>query len=326
MSLLITGGAGFCGLNIAEWALARGETVVCYGIEPPSAAAQRQFSSLPGRYIVQSGDVCDAGALRAAMQANDVRHVVHAAAITAGMAREASETARIVRVNLGGTIEVMEACLAQKVSRVVQLSSGSIFGAGVRTTVVPLDEDRDPPVPDSVYGISKYAAERLCVRYRTTRGLDVAIVRLGVVFGRWEHDTGVRDTLSIPWQLTACAAAGGHAVLNPVLPQDWVYATDVASAVGQILYATHAPPRAVYHLSAGRCWSAEDWCARLAAHYPGFTYVRASDSSQINVGVQAPTPRPRFSVERLSEDYGFRARFGPEAAFEDYMAWRAAAQ
>lgn len=321
MSLLITGGAGFCGLNIAARALERGETVVSYGLEAPIEAAVRAFSRLPGRFVAHAGDVCDRDALRSAMATHGVRRVVHAAAITASLDREASQAARIIQVNLGGTLEVLEAALAHGVERVVQLSSGSVYGANV-AQVPSLDEVRDAPVPDSLYGISKYAAERMCVRFRATRGLDVTVARLGVVFGRWEHDTGVRDTLSVPWQLAERARRGEPARLNPVLPEDWVYAADVAAAIGLILDAPRPSPQPVYHVSAGRRWSAQSWCALLRQRYPAFEYALAADPAQADVGTRAPTPRPPFSVRRIEEDYGFEARFDLPAAFEDYMAWR----
>ena len=48
------------------------------------------------------------------------------------------------------------------------------------------------------------------MRYRSSRGLNVVVARLGVVFGRWEYDTGMRDTLSLPLQLFSIAQAGSR--------------------------------------------------------------------------------------------------------------------
>lgn len=318
MTIMITGGSGFVGLNITSALLARGETVVLFGPAAPPPAAAAHLAGLPGRHVMVSGDVCARAAVVDAMKTHGVTRIVHGAAITAGIDRESRAARTIAEVNLGGTIDVLEAALACGIRRVVQLGTGSVYGP-VPAGVEALDESF-PPVPESLYGITKYAAERVAVRYRRTRGLDVVVGRLGVVFGRWEYETGVRDTLSVPLQLLQRAAAGETAVFRPGLPDDWVYAADIADAVAALLDAP-APAHDVYHLATGGRWSLLDWCARLKAALPGFTYEMTEDAARHNVGTAAPLARPPFRVERLADDIGFRARFGPAEAFADYLAW-----
>jgi nucleoside-diphosphate-sugar epimerase len=322
MSVLITGGAGFVGLNIAEQLLGEGEAVVSYGLESPPAAALRAFEALPGRMSVLVGDVRDRAALLEAMRAHGVDRVVHGAAITASLAREAEQAALIAAVNFGGTIELLEAALAHGVRRVVQLGSGSVHGASVKKDGM-LDELADQPIPDSLYGITKYAAERTALRYRATRGLDVVVARLGVVFGRWEYDTKVRDTLSIPHTLARLAQAGQRARFGRQLPDDWVYATDVADAVVRLLRAP-STPHPIYQVATGARWSVASWCERLRAAHPGFSYEVVDDVGDANVGKLAPVPRPPFSIARLRQDTGYAPRFGEAEAFADYETWQRA--
>jgi nucleoside-diphosphate-sugar epimerase len=323
VSVLITGGAGFVGLNIAEQLLRQGQDVVSYGLEAPPAAALRAFESLPGRMSVLVADVRDRAPLLQALRDHHVDRIVHGAAITASLAREAQQAALIAAVNFGGTIEVLEAALAHGVRRVVQLGSGSVHGASVKKDGW-LDEEADLPVPDSLYGITKYAAERTALRYRATRGLDVVVARLGVVFGRWEYDTKVRDTLSIPHTLAQLAEAGQQARFGRQLPDDWVYATDVADAVLRLLGAP-ATAHGIYQVATGARWSAARWCERLRQAHPGFSYQVVDDVSDANVGKLAPVPRPPFSIARLQADTGYQPRFLEAEAFEDYAAWRQAA-
>ena len=320
MRVLITGGAGFVGLNIAEHLLRQGHTVVSYGMEAPPALAMAALQSLPGQLSVQIGDVRDGAELLAALQEHQVDCIVHGAAVTAALPREAQQAPLIAAVNFGGTIEVLEAALRQGVRRVVQLGSGSVFGATVKAGG-SLDEDADVPVPDSLYGITKYAAERAALRYRATRGLDVVVARLGVVFGRWEYDTKLRDTLSIPLHLAQLAEAGQCARFCDALPDDWVYATDVASAIVALLQAPKLP-HGLYHVGTGRRWSVERWCERLRQAYPDFSYQVVRDPAEANVGTLAPVPRPPFAISRMQADLGYRVEFGEEHAFADYHAWR----
>lgn len=323
MTYLITGGSGFVGLNIAAALLERGETVVLLDVNGPPAAAERHLRGLGGALAVEAGDVRDGAATAAVMKRHGIRKLVHGAAITAGAERERKQARFIAEVNLGGTIETLEAALAAGVSRVVQLGTGSVFGAQIPPGTASIDEGETLPVPDSLYGITKYAAERTALRYRDTRGLDVAVARLGVVFGPWEYDTGVRDTLSIPLQLLRAAEAGEFVRFRRTLPDDWVYVRDVAGAVLALLDLP-ATPNPVYQVATGGRWSILDWCERLKGRYPGFDYAIVGDGEPVSIGATQPSARPPFSVGRLRRDANFTAAFPPDRAFDDYVRWRAA--
>src|SRR5690606_32841577 len=124
-----------------------------------------------------------------------VTRLVHGAAVTSAAARERCEAERIVEVNLVGTLRALTAARRHAVRRVLYLSSGAVYGDNAFDRE-SLDEDADLPVPDTLYAITKYAAERSVLRCAGLWGIDVLVARLGSVFGRWEYDTGLRDTLS----------------------------------------------------------------------------------------------------------------------------------
>lgn len=320
MSTLITGGAGFCGINIAHELLSRGDTVVLFGLESVAGAALEALNSLPGRLHQCIGDVRDSAALSSTLTQYKIEYIVHGAAITAALEREKTQAATIMDVNIGGTIQVLEAAIRHNIKRVVQLSSGAVYGASVKQEGW-LDPDLDAPVPDSLYGISKMASERIGLRYRATRNVDIVVLRLGVVFGRWEYDTGMRDTLSIPLNLSLLAESGGEARFLSSLPNDWVYATDVAQGVRKLLDAPQCQ-RGLYQVATGKKWSAVDWCQRLQSIYPKFQYQVVTSIDQANVGVPAPTPRPPFTIKHLINEHHYQPRYLEEDAFNDYIAWR----
>src|SRR6185295_19202641 len=120
------------------------------------------------------------------------------------------------------------------VQRVVYPSSGSVYGANAFGPE-PLDEVATPPMPESIYAISKLAAERSALRFRTIAGLDVIAARLGTVFGPWERDTGVRETLSPQWQVMRLLDQGREVILPTPGRRDWIYARDVAAAILTLL-------------------------------------------------------------------------------------------
>ncbi|POS05673.1 NAD(P)-dependent oxidoreductase [Burkholderia gladioli] len=321
MRVLLTGGAGFVGLNLAQRLLSSGATVVCFGPVAPVAAASACFASLPGRWVIEPGDVRDAGRIAELIGCHGVTHVVHGAAITAGLEREARQAADIAEVNLVGTLNVLQAARRASLARVIVLGSGAVFGAaGIGPS--RLREDEIVPRPESLYGITKQAAESAAVRFRQSHGLDVAVARLGVVFGPWEHDTEVRDTLSLPFLLNRMAQAGETARLGRGTPDDWIHAGEAAEAVTRLLEAASLR-HALYHVGSGRRWSLAAWCEQLRRHYPAFTYEIGVDPARVNLGGSAPAARAPLDVTRLRDQTGFAAAHDEASACASYQAWRA---
>ena len=309
--ILVTGGAGFVGLNVAEQLLARDAGVLLFDVKPPPAA----FS--PKAHFLQ-GDVTDREALDRAFSHGTVDAVVHLAAITAGPERDARDPRRIADVNLIGTLNVLEAAHRHRVRRFVHASTGALYGAAGVGVEEPLDEERHRPVPETMYGITKYAAERSCLRLAALWGLDARIGRLALAYGRWEHASGVRDRLSPPTEIARIALAGGEAVFPPLGPTDYIYGPDVARALLALLDAD-APSHRLYHLGAGSAWALPQWCALLARRFPKFRWRESTENC--NVLPLAPVMRTRFSNRRLVEDLGYLPRFPPEAAVDDFVSW-----
>lgn len=319
MRVLIVGGQGFVGLNIAEQLLAQGHAVALFGPDSAPTAFKETLKALPGELIITDGDISRADDLEHAFAVFTPDRVVNAAAITAGLDREKSSARRIFEVNLLGTVELLEACIRHKIPRMVQLSTGSVFGERGRSSAW-LDEGSSPALPESLYGISKFAAERTCIRYATKRGLSVTALRLGTVFGRWEYDTGLRDTLSIPLQLLRSAQAGQAAVLLRECADDWVYSIDVAFGVLAALNS-QLTPKPLYHLSAGLRWDVADWCQRMCSAFPGFTYALVDDPALCTIGRTSSPSRSPMNIERIKSDLGYKPEYLTEAALTDFLRW-----
>lgn len=322
-AILITGGAGFVGLNLAEALLARGEALVVFGHEaalpPPAAAA---FAQLPGRCTVIRGDVTDAAALRAVFAAHRIAAVFPFAAVTAGPAREAADPARVIDVNIKGVIATLQAAReAGTVRRVILPSSGAVYGESAYTHAV-LDEAATPPVPISLYGVTKYAVERAGLRLAGLWGLDAVAARIGATFGPWERDTGLRDTLSPHLAIFQAAARGAAAVIPPPpLPAyDWIYVRDLAAGLLALLDARD-PPHRVVNLGSGL-----DWAPRAAAcldRVPGLAWRHAAPGEAPTIAWNETRPRGVLAIARAA-DFGWRPRFDPASAYQDYAAWRLA--
>ncbi len=308
--ILITGGAGFVGLNVAEQLLGRGDEVLIFDQRPPPAA----FS----KAVFVRGDVTDPAALETVFSKNEITRVIHMSAITAGPERDAREPRRIAEVNLIGTLNVLEASRNFAVQRFVHASTGALFGAAGIGVAEPLDEERHRPVPESMYGITKYAAERSCLRLAELWQLDVRIGRLALAFGRWEHESGVRDRLSPPTEIARIAMKGGEAVFPPLGATDYIYGPDVARALIALADAK-APSHRLYHLGTGAAWALPAWCEVLERRFAKFRWRESTEGCNV-VPLTAGT-RTRFSNRRLVEDLHYAPRFDLAAAAADFISW-----
>jgi dTDP-glucose 4,6-dehydratase len=319
MTTLVTGGTGFVGLNLLEQLLTRGDEVVCLAVNPLPAAAARDFAKLPGKLDVVQGDVTDAGSIDDALARYRCKQMIHAAAITAGTSRDETDPARIVEVNLLGTINALQAARKAKIQRFIYPSTGGHFGQAGIDVGHYLDEEADRPVPNSMYGISKYAAERTVLRLGALWNLDVRIGRVAVVYGRWEYETGLRDAMTTILQATRLAMAGKEAVFPKLGAADWIYAPDLARAVLTLLDAATTKHR-LYHLAIESPFDMVAWCERLQQRYRGFQFRESSRIEECNIAPLAPFRTP-FSGRKLRNEFGFKPAFTIDTAFDDYMQW-----
>ena len=141
-------------------------------------------------------------------------------------------------------------------------------------------------------------------------------VRLSAVFGPWERETGVRDTLSPQSQILAHATAGRDARLPRPGLRDWIYAPDVAAGLLAVLDAPSLAHR-MYHVTSPHVWSALAWGERLAASMPGFVCRLAEPGEAPNVDLHGPADRSPLDPSRLADDLGWQAAYGLDASADD---------
>jgi nucleoside-diphosphate-sugar epimerase len=158
MRWLVTGGAGFLGINLVRYLLERGEDVTSLDL------ADFDYPER-GRIREVRGDIRSRADVERAMEGAGM--VVHAAA-----ALPLYKPEDIRSTDIDGTRMVLDVALARKVERVIHVSSTAVYGIPDHH---PLFED-DRKVGVGPYGEAKVAAEELCVAYRA-RGLCVPILR-----------------------------------------------------------------------------------------------------------------------------------------------------
>jgi nucleoside-diphosphate-sugar epimerase len=155
---LITGGAGFLGINLVRFLLAKGHQVVSLDI------ADFDYPERDRIKIVK-GDIRDRSTVDRAMEGVNI--VVHTAA-----ALPLYKPADILSTDIDGTRNILQSALEHKVERMIHVSSTAVYGIPDHHPLV--EDDRLDGV--GPYGEAKVAAEQLCEEYRK-RGLCVPVIR-----------------------------------------------------------------------------------------------------------------------------------------------------
>ncbi len=317
IKVLLTGGSGFVGINIAEALLETGNKVVVYSRRPMPQEAAQELSTLPGELRWAKGDVSDKQRLLDVLREEKIDYVVHAAAITPGLARETEDMASVIRVNVLGTITTLEAAREHNVKRFVYVSSVAVYGDASQNCD-PVYESA-PKNPHTTYELSKFATENLVRRYRELHGMDIVALRLGDVFGAWEYRTGVRDTLSVPYQCVKAALTGERVILAKEACTGWVYGKDCGLAVAALLTAA-APRHFAYNCGSVYRWSIRQWCELLKKHYNGFDFT-VGNFENSTVRFHAVKDNGMFDMTRMREDTGFVPQFDLQKSFDHYIRW-----
>ncbi len=174
MKTLVTGGAGFIGSNIVRLLVQEGHQVTV--LDNLLSGYRCNLDPFPEVEFIE-GDVRDAETVAQAMDGVEV--VFHLAA-SVGNTRSIEHPIEDSEINVLGTLRVLEAARHHKVRKVVFSSSAGIFG---ELKTLPIREDH-PVEPDSPYGASKLAAEKLCLAYaKLYPSLECICLRYFNVYG-----------------------------------------------------------------------------------------------------------------------------------------------
>lgn len=171
---LITGGAGFIGSHLVEELLQRGEQVRV--LDNFSTGKRENLEGLTHRLELIEGDIRSYHTVRQAV--HGVAYILHQGALPS-VPRSINDPITTNEVNVGGTLNLLDAARDAGVKRVVYASSSSVYGANAQ---VPKREDMTPQ-PISPYAVSKLTGEHYCQVFSRTYGLETVCLRYFNVFG-----------------------------------------------------------------------------------------------------------------------------------------------
>jgi dTDP-L-rhamnose 4-epimerase len=345
-SVLITGGAGFIGSHLADELLAHGHRVRVLDslVEQVHGTARRRPAYLAPEVELVEGDVRDPAAVRRALAGIDV--VYHFAAAV-GVGQSMYEVVHYTDVNARGTAVLLEALIERPVQRLVVASSMSIYGEGLYrapdgSCVAAADRARDQflagdwevrgpdgevlePVPTpeskaptlaSVYALSKYDQERLCLMIGEAYNIPAVALRFFNVYG-------TRQALSNPY--TGVLAIFASRLLNGNAPmifedgrqqRDFVHVKDVAAACRLAMDAEAAPGKAI-NVGSGNRYTVLQVAEQMAAA-TGREFITPEVTGKYRVG---DIRHCVADITRAREVLGFEPAVPFDEGLAELAAW-----
>jgi dTDP-L-rhamnose 4-epimerase len=310
--VLITGGAGFIGSHLADHLLGSGHAVRVLDSLVPQVHGpdRRRPAYLSSGVELMVGDVRDPDAVARALHGVDA--VVHLAA-SVGVGQSMYDIVGYTQVNGVGTATLLEGLCTQRVERLVVASSMSIYGEGLyrsRATGELVCVERSPerlregrwepegpggevldPVPtpeskpprlSSVYALSKFDQERLCLIVGRAYGIETVALRFFNVFG-------TRQALSNPYTgvlaIFASRLLNGHrpAIFEDGLQQrDFVHVRDVARAC-RLALEHPAAAWQVLNVGSGAALTVRAVAERMAVAM-GLPHLEPEITGQVRIG------------------------------------------
>ena len=251
MNFLVTGGAGFIGSHVCERLLLAGHAVWAFddlnnfydpqikrgnirdiqSLAPRNSSAQQPATpggpaystgrARPFEFV--QGDITDPAALGELFASVKFDQIIHLAA-RAGVRPSLAEPALYQRVNVEGTVNVLEAARKSGVKKITIASSSSVYGVNAK---VPFSESDPIFCAISPYAASKVACEALGHVYHHIYGLDVVMLRFFTVYGpRQRPDLAIHKFAQLISQGKPIPVFGDGSTAR-----DYTYITDIVDGI-----------------------------------------------------------------------------------------------
>jgi nucleoside-diphosphate-sugar epimerase len=219
--VLVTGGAGFIGSHLVRGLAGRGEQVRV--LDDLSTGSEDNLAGVSGDLEFVKGDVRDPGTCRRAAQG--CRAVFHLAAMPS-VQGSIEDPALAHDINVGGTLNILEACRQGGAEKFILASSTAVYGDAAGVPAI----ESSPARPLSPYALHKLVGEQYATLYSRLFGLETVSLRYFNIFGPSQDPTGAYAA-AIPLFMEAAAAGLPVTVYGDgEQTRDFTYVDNVVSA------------------------------------------------------------------------------------------------
>ncbi len=296
---LITGGAGFIGSHLADSLVYKDAEVTCYdNFRKDYNENTKNVNKSYGRknYHLIKGDILNSEKLYKEMI--DVDIIFHLAA-KPGVRYSLTNPVEVSRINIDGTVSVLEAARRSDIKKIIFASSGSVYG---NPRYLPVDEEH-PRRPISPYGLSKLAGEEYCNLYAKLYGMNIFVLRYFTVYGpRQRSDMAIHKFVDLIFKEKAPKIYG-----DGEQTRDFTYIDDIVQ--GTILAAECEKKGInIFNIGSGRRISVNDlinliikFCNKQRVAKPIYQEKKLGDvednHADINKAIRTLGYNPQTSLE-----------------------------
>ena len=303
MNVLVTGGAGFIGSHLVEGLVEQGHQVTV--LDDLSTGRLENLAAVRSAVRFVKGSVTEYTDVWSAMRGCEL--VYHEAAI-ASVPRSVENPRQSHAVNVGGTVNVLEAARRLAVRRVVFAGSAAIYGNREGAVV-----EHDAPAPQSPYAIEKLASEHYLQVWSGLYGVETVTLRYFNVFGpRQDPSSPYSGVVSI---FAERLKKGLPVTLygDGAQTRDFVAVADVVEANLRAGTVAGVSGQA-FNVARGAATSINDLYAALARPFgapaPVYAEARVGD-----------VRHSRADVSKAADLLGFRAKLTVSEGLERLLAW-----
>ena len=304
--ILITGGAGFIGTHLAQRLVDDNELVLFDNYRRDSLTGL----PLADRDNVQvlKGDVMNPADLEKAVDGVDI--VLHLAAI-AGVSSYYKIPLTVLKVNILGTVNLLDAAVAAGVKQMVHFSTSEVFGSDAMN-VTEQDPHGIGPTSDKrwTYATSKLASENFVLRYGEEHDFHTSCVRPFNIYGpRQTGEGAISNFCTAALKSEPLTVYGdGNAI------RAWCYVTDMVEAVIRVLNTPESAGNSFNIGNAREVETTNGLARRIAGMIPGSTIVR-KEIDRAEVAGRIP------NITKAKEILGYEPQVDLEVGLANTLAW-----
>jgi UDP-glucose 4-epimerase len=306
--VLITGGAGAVGSNLADLLVERGaREIVVLDNFVRGRRDNLAWAEANGPLTIVEGDICDRALVREVTEGIDV--VYHQAALR--ITQCAEEPRLALEVLVDGTYNLIEAAADAGVRKLVAASSASVYGLAEE---FPTTEKHHPYDNDTLYGAAKTFNEGLLRSFHAMRGLDYVALRYFNVYGPRMDIHGVYTEVLVRWMERIAAGEPPLIFGDGRQTMDFVFTSDIARA--NVLAAESDVTDAVFNIASGSETSLLGLASMLLCVMRSDLAVAHGPERGVN-----RVPRRLADTSAAREALGFEAEVGLEEGLTRLVEW-----
>lgn len=283
---LVLGGDGFLGSHLVDDLLARGYEVRVF--DRFHKGRIKNLKHLKGKIEFQKGDFLNKWHLSRALKGVD--YVFHFVSLSTP-ASTANDPQREIKLNLEGTLQLLDLCVKHGVKKIIYPSSG---GAVYGNTLEEVASETTQARPMSPYAVTKLAIEEHLHFYRRQYGLDFAIYRIANPYGERQDPNGIQGAIPIFMK---------HMMKNEPLDiygntvRDYVYVKDVTGFIAEHFSVEHK--NSTYNIGSGRGVALFELVLMLSKTTQSMPRIKRLEKRPFDV------QKIVLDISRASEEFGY---------------------